>query len=308
MSSDIILRTTDLSKRYKKRWAVSNLNISVRKGEVFGFLGPNGAGKSTTIRMLFSLVKPTSGGFELFGRSMKRCGKSVYSKTGSLIETPSFYNYLTAERNLDILGKLNGKINRDRIYEVLEIVKLRDRAGDKVKSFSHGMKQRLGIAQALLSMPELIILDEPTTGLDPEGMKEIRELILSLSSDFNMTIFLSSHLLHEIEQVCTNMAIIDEGKLKVQGKVHELIKDTEFFVTEIQTNDAQKAEALLKNERWVKDITVTGDTIKVRLLAKDRHLIADKLVGNGLKVSAIIPRASLEDYYLSLVQRNENGK
>lgn len=298
----MILKTNNLSKRFKHRLVVSDLNLEVEKGQIFGFLGPNGAGKSTTIRMLLSLIAPTSGNFELFGGDWKTQGKKVYSKVGALVEAPDFYLYLSAERNLKILGELNGWMSRNRIYEVLDIVRLKDRARDKVKSFSHGMRQRLGIAQAIMCKPELIILDEPTSGLDPEGIKEIRDLIVSLSKDLECTVFLSSHILHEIEQVCTHMGIIDHGKLIVQGEVQNLLRETDFFVTEVSTDKPQQALNLLQSEPWVKKVALSDEILKVHLSAECRPKLAECLIRNKIRVSSIIPRTSLEDYYLSLVK------
>lgn len=298
-----VLKTINLGKRFKNRWAVYDLNIEVGRGQIFGFLGPNGAGKSTTIRLLLSLISPTDGDFELFGESVKQSGKKIYSKIGALVETPNFYNYLSAERNLRILAELSGGVTRSRIHEILSIVRLEDRCNEKVKDFSHGMRQRLGIAQALLSYPELVILDEPTAGLDPEGMREIRDLILSLSKDLNMTIFLSSHLLHEVEQVCSHMAVIDNGKLVVQGEVRELLKRTGFFVTELHVNNPVEAQSLLEKQRWVDKVAVEKGVLKVQVSSDKRCILTKFLVNEGFEVSAVIPRTSLEDYYISLVQK-----
>jgi len=301
----LILRTLNLSKRFGRRWAVADLNLAIEPGQIFGFLGPNGAGKSTTIRMLLALIKPSRGSYEFFGQNTRRKGARVLRKIGALVEKPDFYLYLSAARNLQMLGELSGGVSPQRIAEVLEIVKLRDRIGDKVKNYSHGMRQRLGIAQAILNDPELIILDEPTTGLDPVGIKEIRELIVGLARDFGKTIFLSSHLLHEVEQTCTHMAIIDNGKLVVQGAVHDLLKATDFFVTEIMVDDPEGARAILSNETRIDKITLAGNTLKVHAPDDARPEIVECLVRNGLKVSAVIPRTSLEDYYLSLVQHSD---
>jgi len=294
-----------LSKRFGQRWAVADLNLAVEPGQIFGFLGPNGAGKSTTIRMLLALIKPSRGSYEFFGQDTRRKGSVVLRKIGALVEKPDFYLYLSAARNLQMLGELSGGVSRQRIGEVLDIVKLRDRIGDKVKNYSHGMRQRLGIAQAILNDPELIILDEPTTGLDPVGIKEIRELIVGLARDFGKTIFLSSHLLHEVEQTCTHMAIIDNGKLVVQGAVHDLLKTTDFFITEIIVDDPERARAILTSETRIDKITLAENVLKVHASDEARPEIIERLVQNGLKVSAVIPRTSLEDYYLSLVQHSD---
>ncbi|MBN2600976.1 MAG: ABC transporter ATP-binding protein [Candidatus Marinimicrobia bacterium] len=298
----MILQTFNLSKRFGSRWAVKDLNLSVERGQIFGFLGPNGAGKSTTIRMLLNLIRPCSGSFELLSKKLRYSGQKIYSRIGALVEKPDFYLYLSAEKNLQILGSLSGGVDKERIYEILKIVGLQDRARDNVRNYSHGMKQRLGIAQALLHRPELVILDEPTSGLDPEGIHEIRELIVSLAKEQDMTIVLSSHLLHEIEQVCTHMAIIDKGTLIVQGSVEELLHKTEFYVTEISVDNPERALNHLKTEKWVKDITMENGLLKVHVSVEKRPALAEFLIHNHFKVFSIVPRTSLEDYYLSLLK------
>ncbi len=301
----MVLKTINLSKRFRQRWAVNDLNLTVERGQIFGFLGPNGAGKSTTIRMLLGLIKPSRGSFEFFEQDGRNKGTAVLKKIGALVEKPDFYLYLSAARNLQMLGELSGGVTRKRIAEVLEIVKLQDRIDDKVKEYSHGMRQRLGIAQAILNDPELVLLDEPTNGLDPVGIKEIRELIVSLARDFGKTIFLSSHLLHEVEQTCTHMAIIDNGKLVVQGDVHDLLKATDFFVTEIIVDEPERARMILADDVRIDKITIDGKALKVHAPDEARPEIIAHLVAGGVKISAVIPRTSLEDYYLSLVKHSD---
>jgi ABC-2 type transport system ATP-binding protein len=301
----LVLKTINLSKRFRQRWAVNDLNLTVERGQIFGFLGPNGAGKSTTIRMLLGLIKPSRGSFEFFEQDGRNKGTAVLKKIGALVEKPDFYLYLSAARNLQMLGELSGGVTRKRIAEVLEIVKLQDRIDDKVKEYSHGMRQRLGIAQAILNDPELVLLDEPTNGLDPVGIKEIRELIVSLARDFGKTIFLSSHLLHEVEQTCTHMAIIDNGKLVVQGDVHDLLKATDFFVTEIIVDEPERARMILADDIRIDKITIDGKALKVHAPDEARPEIIAHLVAGGVKISAVIPRTSLEDYYLSLVKHSD---
>lgn len=224
MDSDKVIEIVNLSKHFRDLKAVNNLNLNVYKGDVFGFLGPNGAGKSTTIRMLVSLITPSEGSIKVFGNTLRHHRKEILGKIGAIVEKPDFYGYLSAYKNLEILGKISGKeIGKNRIMEVLELVGLEKRFKSKVKTYSHGMKQRLGLAQALLHDPELIILDEPTTGLDPQGMKEIRDLIIYLSKEKQKTIFLSSHVLYEVELVANRMIIIDKGSAKVEGYVEELL-------------------------------------------------------------------------------------
>ncbi|RKY57860.1 MAG: ABC transporter ATP-binding protein [Candidatus Neomarinimicrobiota bacterium] len=298
----MVIQTNSLGKRFGDRWAVKDLNLSVEKGQIFGFLGPNGAGKSTTIRMLLRLIRPSTGTFMLLGKSLRDAGQHIYSRVGALVEKPDFYLYMTALKNLKMLGALSGGVDDRRIEEVLDIVHLRDRADENVRNYSHGMRQRLGIAQALLHRPELVILDEPTSGLDPEGIHEIRELIVALAREHEMTILLSSHLLHEIEQVCTHMAIIDNGTLVVQGAVDDLLRKTDFYVTEVSVDNPERAYNHLQTEDWIKDVSLEKDLIKVHLPADKRPALAEFLVRNHFKVFSIIPRTSLEDYYLTLLK------
>jgi ABC-type multidrug transport system ATPase subunit len=298
----MILQTFNLSKRFGDRWAVRDLNISVEKGQIYGFLGPNGAGKSTTIRMLLSLIRPSAGSFELLSQNIKHRRHKIYANIGALVEKPDFYLYLTAEKNLRILGALGGGISTKRIDEVLDIVDIADRSKEMVRNYSHGMKQRLGIAQALLTYPELIILDEPTSGLDPEGIHEIRELIVSLAKDQGITVLLSSHLLHEVEQTCTHMGIIDMGTLVVQGEVNELLKVKKFYITEVNVDNPERAFEYLKNEKWIRDIQLEKGVLKVSIDTDKRALLTENLVRHQFSVYSVVPRTSLEDYYLSLLK------
>jgi len=207
---EIILRTTGLTKCFGRLEAVKDLNLELRRGEVFGFLGPNGAGKSTTVGMILGLITPTAGSIQVFGRELKDNPWAALRRVGAIIEEPAFYPYLSGRDNLEALARANGGISRVKIAEVLERVDLQNRAGDCYSHYSLGMKQRLGIASILLRDPELIILDEPTSGLDPAGTKEVRALIPRLAHE-SRTVFLCSHLLHEVEQVCNRVAIIKQG-------------------------------------------------------------------------------------------------
>ena len=301
--SEVILRIENLTKSFKDRKVVDSLNLEVTEGEVFGFLGPNGAGKSTTIRLILSLIKPDSGDVNIFGKWVTKHRNGSLQNVGALIEEAAFYKNLTARRNLQILANLGGGTDR-RIDEVLEIVRLIDRADDKVKTYSHGMKQRLGIAQALLHNPKLMILDEPTSGLDPHGIKEVRELIKSMSDD-GITVFLSSHLLHEVEQSCSTMAIINEGRLVVSGKVKDLLKQADLFTTEIQAQPIEEAVSVIRQLDFVKIVVVSEESIKVSVSKDDLPNLTTVLVEKGIKVSAIVPRSSLEDFFLSLTVRDD---
>jgi ABC-2 type transport system ATP-binding protein len=283
---------------------VRALNLTVPRGEVFGFLGPNGAGKSTTIRMFLSLIAPTSGRVELFGKPLNRHRAELLARVGGLVERADFYLYLTARRNLEIVAALIGKDASKKIDLVLDIVGLLDRAGDKVKTYSHGMKQRLGIAQALLGKPEFIILDEPTSGLDPIGIKEVRDLIRRLSVEESITVFLSSHLLSEIEQTATSMAIINAGKLVVQGNVKDLLEEREGVVR-IDAHPVEKVLRIISEHRLAKAVASSGETVQATMSSSDVPALARLLVEGGVEVRALIPRRSLEEYFLSLTEQAE---
>lgn len=301
MNDNKIIEINSLSKNFKDLKAVNSLNLNVFEGDVFGFLGPNGAGKSTTIRMLLSLIKPSEGSIKLFGKTLEKNRNEILKNVGAIVEKPDFYGYLSAYNNLEILGRISGKeISKNRIMEVLELVGLSKRFKSKVKTFSHGMKQRLGLGQALLHDPDLIILDEPTTGLDPQGMKEIRDLILHLSKDKKKTIFLSSHILHEVELVANRMIIINKGTTKVEGYVKDLLNAKKLSVS-FETNDEEKTYSLLAQSDWIKKLESRAKTIFVFLLENNEISELNKyLVENGVAVSAVIPTRSLEDYFLKI--------
>jgi len=301
MSELPVLETVGLGKRFGRRWAVKDLNLLVRKGEVFGFLGPNGAGKSTTIRMALSLITPTSGEVKLFGMPLRRHRREVLARVGGLVERPDFYLYLSARRNLEILAALRGNSQRREIDEVLEIVGLLSRAEEKVKTFSHGMKQRLGIGQALLGFPDLVILDEPTSGLDPQGIKEVRDLMKRLASERSMTVFLSSHLLHEIEQTATSMAIISAGTLVVQGNVQGLLSQGESMVR-VNAVPPDTAQNVLAGCRAVSGLRRNGDILEFSVAREKIAEVNRALVLAGVEVQALIPKRTLEEYFLSLTE------
>ena len=306
-TNEIVLRTRGLSKNYGRLWAVDKLDLDVRRGDVFGFLGPNGAGKSTTIRMVTGLIRPAAGSVELFGRDARQHRSDVLRKVGAIVEEPAFYRYLSGRRNLEILAAMSGGAPRERIDEVLDIVGLRERARDKVAKYSHGMRQRLGLAQALLPRPELIVLDEPTSGLDPQGMKEVRDLIRHLAQREQVTVFLSSHLLHEVEQVCNRVAVIHKGKLITAGNVADIKRD-DAEVVRIAVDDRERAAALLEGEPWVTAVSAEGQRLRVRMA---HHRAADAnalLVGAGLRVSALEPeQRSLEEAFLALMNGSNDG-
>ena len=301
-----VIAISSLTKRFKDVLAVNDLSFNVMRGDVFGFLGPNGAGKSTTIRMLLSLISPTSGSIQIFGKSLTANCKEILANVGAIVEKPDFYLYLSALKNLEILAKISGKdVSQNRILELLDLVGLKDRAKSKVKTYSHGMKQRLGIAQTLLHNPELIVLDEPTTGLDPQGMKEIRDLIIRLSKDENKTIFLSSHILSEIEIVANRMIIINKGSKIVEGEVSKLLNSNRLKVT-VEVENIELTKSVLDNSKWYTQIeSFSENKFSINLENKDIAELNKYLVENGVMVNALIPVRSLEDYFLSITSNAE---
>lgn len=238
-----MIKTTNLTKKFKGKTVVDNINLSIKKGEIYGFLGPNGAGKTTTIRMLLGLMKPTNGKMELFGQDMKNNHIEALRKIGSLVESPSYYGHLTARENLEALRKIL-QVPKNRIDEVLSIVRLTNDANRPVKGFSLGMKQRLGIAAAILGNPELLILDEPTNGLDPSGIHEIRDLIKNMPKQYGITVLISSHLLSEIDQIATEVGIITKGKIIYQDSIEKLRNKARPKIA-IKASEMDKAKALL---------------------------------------------------------------
>lgn len=304
LNNEKIIEVENLSKQFKELWAVKGLNLNVYKGDVFGFLGPNGAGKSTTIRMLLSLITPTEGKIRIFGKDLKKNRIDILKRIGAIVEKPDFYGYLSAYKNLEILGRLSQTdVSRKRIMEVLELVGLEKRFKSKVKTYSHGMKQRLGLAQALIHDPDLIILDEPTTGLDPQGMKEVRDLILFLSNQNKKTIFISSHILYEIELVANRMVIIDKGSAIVEGNVSELLNANNLKVT-FEVNDSEKTKIILNNTSWINKIESSSNNKFVFSLTNDEiPKLNSYLIENNIDVSAVIPARSLEQYFLNITEK-----
>src|SRR5437660_9748313 len=221
-TGDIVLRTNNLTKQYGKRIAVKNLNLEVNRGEIFGFLGPNGAGKTTTIRMALGLIAPTAGSVEILGHDIATHRARILPRVGALVETPALYLYMSGRNNLRAVGSVLGGVPDERIDAVLELVGLRARQKDRVRTYSLGMKQRLGVAIALLQDPDILILDEPANGLDPAGIVEMRDLMHRLAAE-GKTVFISSHMLSEVQQICTRVAIINLGKLISESSIEELI-------------------------------------------------------------------------------------
>ncbi len=299
---DIVIEVKNLRKRFGDFEALKDVSFTVYKGDVFGFLGPNGSGKSTTIRCMLSLIKQDSGSVSIFGQSLSENRISILTKTGSIIEKPDFYKYLSAEKNLEIFARISGAYSSKKdIYKMLEFVGLKGREKDKVAGFSHGMKQRLGIAQTLLHNPDLIILDEPTTGLDPQGIIDIRNLILQLKSEGKKTVLLSSHQLSEIEIIANRMVIINNGKSIIEGEVSQLL-NTEELIVNIEVNNLQTAENIIRN--GFKNIQiVSGDVNHLQLSINKTQVPAlnKALVENGVEVYSIESKRKLEDYFIKII-------
>jgi len=298
-----IIEVSGLTKKFKNLIAVDNLQLNVFKGDVFGFLGPNGAGKSTTIRMLLSLIRPTSGEIKIFGNNLASHRLKILKNIGAIVEKPDFYLYLSAYKNLEILGKISGAdVSKQSIMKKLELVGLADRANSKVKTFSHGMKQRLGLAQALLHNPELIILDEPTTGLDPQGIKEIRELIIFLSKEKGKTIFLSSHILKEVELIASRMIIINKGKTLIEGKVNELLNSDQTEIL-VETANSDLAFSLIEKSNWQSKFKNRNENNLVFNMSKNLVPELNKFfVENNVDVLSIVPVHSLEDFFFKITE------
>lgn len=296
-----IIKVTSLSKQFKNITAVDDLSFTVKEGDVYGFLGQNGAGKSTTIRMLLTLITPTHGHIEIFGLNLNAHRNEILKQTGAIIEKPELYKYLSAFENLQLFAKLSGiKFSQARLMQQLEMVGLKGREYDKVKTFSQGMKQRLGIAVSLVHDPKLIILDEPTNGLDPQGIADVRNLILHLSREMKKTVFVSSHLLGEIEQVATRVLIIDKGKKIVEGSAAELFDPSQTIV-EVDTLNNHACFEMLQQSQWQQYLqSQRENTILLKMNRNQLPQLNKWLVENNVAIISFQPRNTLEDFFLQV--------
>ena len=302
-----VIKVSNLTKQFKGLTAVNDLSFTVNKCDVYGFLGQNGAGKSTTIRMLLTLIAPTSGNIELFGMNLKKHRSEILRQVGAVVEKPDVYKYLSAYENVSLFAKLSGiTVTNKLVMDQLEMVGLASRAKDIVKTFSQGMKQRLGIGIALVHNPQLIILDEPTNGLDPQGIADIRNLILRLSKDMGKTIVVSSHLLSEIEQVASRLLIIDKGKKLVEGNAHELFDPAQTIV-EIETTNNSLALQQLQQSNWRNLLQPQrGQNILLKLHRNDVPALHRGLVEMNVEVISFQPRHNLEDFFLQITSNNQH--
>ncbi|MGY0008672.1 ABC transporter ATP-binding protein [Bacillus anthracis] len=302
-----ILSVRDVKKVIGKKTIVENISFDVKQGEVFGFLGPNGAGKTTTIRMLVGLIKETEGTISIGGYSIKENFREAMRQIGSIVENPELYTYLTGWENLKQFARMLGGISDERIIEIAHMVHLDERIHDKVKTYSLGMKQRLGIAQALLGNPKLLILDEPTNGLDPAGIRELREFIHKLVKEENMSVFISSHLLSEVQMICDRVAIIHKGKMITVAKVEELIKTAsdrvEWIVTPIS-----KAKDMLVDAEEVREVSIEGDRLLCRMPISSVSNWNKTFVENGIDVHSVKELVfTLEDLFIELTRGEQDA-
>ena len=295
-----IINVSNLSKQFKEIAAVDDLSFTVNEGDVYGFLGQNGAGKSTTIRMLLTLVKPTAGNINIFNKQLSAHRTEILKEVGAIIEKPDLYKYLSAFDNLAIFAKMSGiKPYRALLLQQLKMVGLEERAFSKVKTFSQGMKQRLGIAVALVHNPRLIILDEPTNGLDPQGIADMRNLILKLSREMGKTILVSSHLLSEIELIANRMLIIHKGKKMVEGDVATLLDPSKSLVR-IETLNNEEAKEKMQQSKWNSFLQTDSKDLQLKMNKEEIPVLINDLVNMQVKILSINPTHSLEDYFLSL--------
>ena len=295
-----IINVSNLSKQFKEIAAVDDLSFTVNEGDVYGFLGQNGAGKSTTIRMLLTLVKPTAGNINIFNKQLSAHRTEILKEVGAIIEKPDLYKYLSAFDNLAIFAKMSGiKPYRALLLQQLKMVGLEERAFSKVKTFSQGMKQRLGIAVALVHNPRLIILDEPTNGLDPQGIADMRNLILKLSREMGKTILVSSHLLSEIELIANRMLIIHKGKKMVEGDVATLLDPSKSLVR-IETVNNEEAKEKMQQSKWNSFLQTDSKDLQLKMNKEEIPVLINDLVNMQVKILSINPTHSLEDYFLSL--------
>lgn len=304
---EYVLRTFNLCKQIKGRQIINNLNMNVRKGEIYGFLGRNGSGKTTTIRLIMQLFKASSGTVEYCGQPMTNKSYEIFKKIGSIIEYPAFYEKLTARENLEIHKTLMGFHDKNCIEDAISMVKLENFENKRVGEFSLGMKQKLGIARAIMTKPELLILDEPINGLDPIAIKDIRLLLKELSQKYGMTIIISSHILSEIEQIADTIGIINNGTM-IEEIDYEKIKEKNRQYIAVEVDDAKKAGFILTEKMHISNFTLDGEkTLKIYEKLDDAGSINSILVENGVKLNGLsVKNDSLEDYFISIVGGDNN--
>lgn len=296
------LKTNNLIKAYSGKEVVSNVSMNIRKGEIYGFLGPNGAGKTTAMKMMTNITKPTSGEIEIFGEKLTNTSYEILKRMGTIIENPIFYEKLSGRENLELHCEYMGYYNKKAIDEALDLVNLKNIENKLVKDFSLGMKQRLGIARAIATKPELLILDEPINGLDPIGIKEIRDLFKMLSKEYGITILISSHILSEVEQIADTIGVINKGRLIEEVSMDNIRERTTDYI-ELTTDDCKKASYILANNLNIANFKVIDNSlIRIYDSGISQKEVSKTLVLNDISIEAISRKnSSLEDYFLKLL-------
>lgn len=302
-----ILQTSHLSKTIDGKQLVTDVNIHVKKGEVYGFLGPNGAGKTTVMKMLTNLWKPTSGTVALFGKALEKTSYEVLKRMGIIIEFPTFYDHMSGKDNLQLHCEYMGYYNKGSVEEALQMLGLSDAADKPAGSYSLGMKQRLGIARAILCKPELVILDEPTNGLDPAGMKQIRDLFRMLCTEYGMTLMISSHLLPEIESIADTVGVIHHGKMMKEISMKEIAETNTAYI-ELAVEDTKKAAYVLAEKMQLGNFKIVNDSgIRIYEQGVTTQKISRELMANDVEIASISQHTeTLEDYFLKIT--SEVGK
>lgn len=304
MNNEVLISLEHISKSYDTFIAVDDISLEITRGKVFGFLGPNGAGKSTTLRMILSLINPSNGTISIFGKNLKHYREEILAKIGSIIEKPDFYTYLSAYQNIYLLSKLsNLSLTKNEIFKLLERVGLKGREDDLVKNYSHGMKQRLGLAHSLAANPELIILDEPTTGLDPQGIIDLRNLILELKEEHGKTVILSSHILSEIELIADDMVIMNKGKVQAQGSVSALLSNEDLTVT-LEAENIEQLNSIILNSDWSANFSYQADNFLHFNMGKSEiPKFISYVSSKADNIYSITYKRTLEDYFLKLTNQ-----
>lgn len=298
-----VIKTNNLTKVFNQSEVVKDVNISIRKGEIYGLLGPNGSGKTTIMKMITTLIKPTCGEIEVFNEVLHNKSYEILKRIGAIIEYPVFYEHLTARESLEIHCEYMGYHDKKEIDKALELVNLKGINNKKVKEFSLGMKQRLGIARALVTKPEILILDEPINGLDPEGIREIRNLLKLLSKEYEMTILISSHILAEIEQIADTIGVISGGRLIEEVSMKDIREmNTEYL--EVEVDDLRKASYILENNLGIKNFKLTDENkIRIYEITSSKNEILKALIENNINIEDMSKKStSLEDYFLKLIK------
>lgn len=297
-----VLEVKDIYKNIGKRNIINGINFTIKEGEIFGFLGPNGAGKTTTVRMLVGLIAPIKGTIKIMGKDIQKERIAALKNVGCIVENPDMYNELTGIQNLKYYADLYGGISKERLDEVVKLIGLEDRINDKVKKYSLGMKQRLGLGQAILNKPKLLILDEPTNGLDPIGIHELRKIIKKLAKENGTAVFISSHILSEIEQVCDNYAVINNGVIKSIGSVKNSTCDIERI--NIYSDNSKKLHDIFLNLDFINSVTENDEYVCVDIAEGDFYKVVKELGKHEVKINNLYKsKDSLEDKFMKILEK-----